>query len=74
MTVTNKHLALSAAAACLMSVLILMGFNPWLSVVIVAALGVVWSAGEIVAEEIQRRQWWQAKTPSDEERDHDQLD
>lgn len=52
---TDKHLALSATAACLMSVLILMGFNPWLSVAIAAALGVVWTIVELVVQEIQGR-------------------
>lgn len=53
--VTGRHTALSATAACLVSVLILVGVNPWLSVAFAAAVGVVWSIVEIVVNEVQRR-------------------
>lgn len=53
---TNKHLALSAAAACLVSVLALMGLNVWLAVVFAACLGIVWTIVETVVEKIQNRE------------------
>ncbi len=52
---TGRRTALSAVAACLVSVLILRGVNFWLAIASAAALGVVWSIGELVAEEIQGR-------------------